>query len=507
MITSSNGLRGTVVDPEGRSGLADFASASTVDAVERADLSSLRRSVIRQVSKAIGAFEVGADFFGAALAVFLAYSLYCGLHMGRLARYSNSKVAVAVALVGLFYVLMLKANGAYTRAMSLLRVRETERVIAASSELCLLVFAVSFWTDITISRYVVLFSAIAIPLIVLTEKQIIGKLVRWLHVHGYSARRTVIYGAGISGNRALSVLARSPKLGLDPVAIVDDDLNEIGKQVRESAYSPARSMEVLAGPLTAERLRQWSVEAVIISSPSISAEKFEEISVQTARAGATLSFVPHDTVTSNRSLSYWDADGLIFASVDERRAGNIYEYLKRTFDFAVALLLLLILSPGFLLIACLISLTSQGPAFFVQDRVGKNGRLFRMYKFRTMRADSPQYAHSPTCTRDPRITRIGAFLRRTSFDELPQLINVLEGHMSLVGPRPEMPFIVELYSELQRQRLWVKPGITGLWQISADRAHLIHENIQYDLYYIRHCTFFMDLAILLHTFAFAMRGI
>jgi lipopolysaccharide/colanic/teichoic acid biosynthesis glycosyltransferase len=180
---------------------------------------------------------------------------------------------------------------------------------------------------------------------------------------------------------------------------------------------------------------------------------------------------------------------------------------KRTFDFAVALLLLLILSPGFLLIACLISLTSQGPAFFVQDRVGKNGRLFRMYKFRTMRADSPQYAHSPTCTRDPRITRIGAFLRRTSFDELPQLINVLEGHMSLVGPRPEMPFIVELYSELQRQRLWVKPGITGLWQISADRAHLIHENIQYDLYYIRHCTFFMDLAILLHTFAFAMRGI
>jgi lipopolysaccharide/colanic/teichoic acid biosynthesis glycosyltransferase len=130
-----------------------------------------------------------------------------------------------------------------------------------------------------------------------------------------------------------------------------------------------------------------------------------------------------------------------------------------------------------------------------------------MYKFRTMRVDAPQYAHSPTSGRDPRITRIGAFLRRTSFDELPQLINVVQGHMSLVGPRPEMPFIVELYTELQRQRLWVKPGITGLWQISADRAHLIHENIQYDLYYIRNRSFFMDLAILLHTFAFAMRGI
>jgi exopolysaccharide biosynthesis polyprenyl glycosylphosphotransferase len=507
MITSPNGLNGAVVDPEGRSGLSDFATASTVGVVGPTDLSSLRKSAIRLCSKAIGTLDVGADFVGAALAVFMAYSLYCGLHVGKLARYSSSKVAVAAALVGLFYVLMLKANGAYTRAMSLLRVRETERVIAASSELCLLAFAVSFWTDILFSRYIVLFSAIAIPLIVLTEKQILDRLARSLYIHGYGARRTVIYGAGFSGNRAFSVLTRSPKLGLDPVAVVDDDVHEIGKQVRESAYTSSRSMEVLGGPLTAEKLREWSAEAVIISSPSISAEKFEEISVETARAGATLSFVPHDTVTSDRSLSYWDADGLIFASVDERKTGNIYEYAKQGFDFTVALLLLVILSPALLVIACLVSLTSQGPAFFVQDRVGRNGRLFRMYKFRTMRTDAPQYAHSPISGQDPRITKVGAFLRRTSFDELPQLFNVLKGNMSLVGPRPEMPFIVKLYSELQRQRLWVKPGITGLWQISADRAHLIHENIQYDLYYIRHRSFFMDLAILLHTFAFAMRGI
>jgi len=124
-----------------------------------------------------------------------------------------------------------------------------------------------------------------------------------------------------------------------------------------------------------------------------------------------------------------------------------------------------------------------------------------------MNVDSPKYDFSPQASDDPRITRVGRFLRRTSLDELPQLLNVLKGDMSLVGPRPEMPFIVEQYSPIHRQRLQVTPGITGLWQLSADRAFLIHENIQYDLYYIRNRSFFMDLAILLHTVVFAMRGV
>ena len=98
-------------------------------------------------------------------------------------------------------------------------------------------------------------------------------------------------------------------------------------------------------------------------------------------------------------------------------------------------------------------------------------------------------------------------LRRTSLDELPQLFNVLAGSMSLVGPRPEMPFIVEQYNDTHRQRLQVKPGLTGLWQLSGDRAFRIHENIEYDLYYIQRRNFFMDLAIVLHTVVFAMRGI
>src|SRR5208337_4912311 len=126
----------------------------------------------------------------------------------------------------------------------------------------------------------------------------------------------------------------------------------------------------------------------------------------------------------------------------------------------------------------------------------KDGLLFAMYKFRTMFRDAPQYAYSPKCGDDSQVTPIGRFLRKTSLDELPQFLNVLLGDMSLVGPRPEMPFIVEQYTPLQRQRLSVKPGITGLWQLSADRAFLIHENIEYDLYYLANNPLFLwDIAL------------
>src|SRR4029078_8594784 len=110
--------------------------------------------------------------------------------------------------------------------------------------------------------------------------------------------------------------------------------------------------------------------------------------------------------------------------------------------------------------------------------VGQNGRMFQMFKFRTMRMEAAPYDYWPRAADDPRISRIGRFIRRPSLDELPQLINVIQGTMSLVGPRPEMPFIVQQYSERHRQRLQVKPGLTDFWQVSGDRAILIHEDVE-----------------------------
>ncbi|HEX3968964.1 MAG TPA: sugar transferase [Edaphobacter sp.] len=181
--------------------------------------------------------------------------------------------------------------------------------------------------------------------------------------------------------------------------------------------------------------------------------------------------------------------------------------LKRTCDVLGCFSLLVILSPLFLLIAILIKVDSPGPVFFRHRRIGKDGNEFVLWKFRSMRSDVAKYAVSPQSAADKRLTRIGRMIRRLSVDELPQLINVLKGEMSMVGPRPEMPFIVNLYRSVEYERFAVRPGITGLWQISPARAFPIHENIQYDLHYIHNRNFFLDCAIILRTITAVVHGI
>ena len=180
--------------------------------------------------------------------------------------------------------------------------------------------------------------------------------------------------------------------------------------------------------------------------------------------------------------------------------------LKRCFDCVVAVLLLLLLLPLLAVLVVCIKLDSCGPALFRHLRVGKGGKEFALWKFRSMRVDARMYERSPISTKDSRLTRVGQIIRRASLDEIPQLINVLKGEMSLVGPRPEMGFIVEQYGPVERRRLLVKPGITGLWQISAYRAAPIHHNLQYDFYYIQNQNIILDLAILIRTISAVIRG-
>jgi exopolysaccharide biosynthesis polyprenyl glycosylphosphotransferase len=184
-----------------------------------------------------------------------------------------------------------------------------------------------------------------------------------------------------------------------------------------------------------------------------------------------------------------------------------FVYLKRLLDLAIGSYLLMLALPIGIVVAAIIKYDSRGPVFFRQQRIGKDGRPFELLKFRTMHAGSQKYHRSPTSDRDPRITRVGRLLRRLSLDELPQLLNVLKGDMSLVGPRPEMPFIANQYGDAARARLAVRPGITGLWQISRARSLPIHHNLQYDLFYIERQSIFLDAAILLRTLAAVIRGV
>jgi len=174
--------------------------------------------------------------------------------------------------------------------------------------------------------------------------------------------------------------------------------------------------------------------------------------------------------------------------------------LKRLIDFTASLVGIIILLPLFLLIAVFIKLDDGGPVFFRQERAGKTGQLFRIFKFRTMVRNAEKIGAGVFVEEeDPRITRVGKFLRHTSLDELPQLINIFKGEMSLVGPRPTLPYQVEQYDENQRRRLDVKPGVTGWAQVNGRSSLSWPERIELDLWYIDNWRLGLDFKILLRT--------
>lgn len=183
----------------------------------------------------------------------------------------------------------------------------------------------------------------------------------------------------------------------------------------------------------------------------------------------------------------------------------LYLRIKNAVDFIGSIALLIVLWPLLLVIAILIKLESRGPVFFIQERIGRLGRPFQLYKFRTMVCDAMERGGYETSERDPRITKIGKFLRAWSLDELPQLWNIAKGEMSFIGPRPTLAYQVEKYSERERKRLLVKPGLTGLAQINGRNRLTWPERIEYDLQYIENFSLWQDIRILIKTVLLVIR--
>lgn len=189
---------------------------------------------------------------------------------------------------------------------------------------------------------------------------------------------------------------------------------------------------------------------------------------------------------------------------------HVYRTCKRLFDVVASACGLVLLSPVFLATAIAIKLDDGGPVFYNQERIGKDGKPFKMYKFRSMKVNADQeieklQKHNEVdgamfkMKNDPRITRVGKFIRKTSIDEFPQLLNVLLGQMSIVGPRPPLPREVAEYTDYDKQRLYVRPGCTGLWQVTVRNSVGFHEMVNIDLDYIKRRSFHLDLEIMLKT--------
>lgn len=190
----------------------------------------------------------------------------------------------------------------------------------------------------------------------------------------------------------------------------------------------------------------------------------------------------------------------------------VYRFFKRTFDIVASLLGMILLFPVLLAVGLIIKISDKGPIFFAQNRTGKDGKVFKMYKFRSMYVDAEKRRHELLdkneadgplfkIAKDPRVTKIGAFIRKTSIDELPQLFNCFIGNMSIVGPRPLVTYEQEQCTEYQAQRLLVKPGITCFWQVSGRSDLNFDELIELDLKYIKERSFLTDIKLIFRTFS------
>lgn len=179
---------------------------------------------------------------------------------------------------------------------------------------------------------------------------------------------------------------------------------------------------------------------------------------------------------------------------------------KRVFDVIASVLLIVILSPFLILISLIIKITSTGPVFFMQKRSGLDGKVFKPLKFRTMRGDRKPDRKELIPLAHPDITKIGWLLRRFKMDELPQIFNIFTGEMSLIGPRPTLPDQVDAYDAFRYQRMYVKPGLTGLAQVYSSASHTWEERILYDIAYVRQCSFLLDMGIIFRTFITILLG-
>jgi exopolysaccharide biosynthesis polyprenyl glycosylphosphotransferase len=264
-------------------------------------------------------------------------------------------------------------------------------------------------------------------------------------------------------------------------------------------------------------IRDNQIDLVVIALPENRAPEANDLVFKLEALEVRVYLIPDMISMAVLNAEVERFGNLVIIGIREPAIQGHRRITKRIMDLAASLLVLLITWPLLIAIWIAIRLDSPGSALFMAKRVGENGRVFEMYKFRTMFVDADKHQAEVAAETaegrkiykikdDPRVTRVGKWLRRWSLDELPQLFNVIKGEMSLVGPRPEQPFITQEYDHWQWQRLLVPPGVTGWWQISGRSDLPMHLNTQYDIYYVRNFSLFLDLKILFKTLAVVLQG-
>lgn len=323
-------------------------------------------------------------------------------------------------------------------------------------------------------------------------------------------QRILLIGSSPEMRRFVRFLEGYPELGYKIVGCLGENL--------EDSEETDLTLKVLGPIQEIEKVvRKYPIGEVIVFSPGRVWETMEVVGPVCEDMGIKLTVVPQWSSMRISQVSFRKLGATPLVSFVINPKGDVSLFIKAVTDFILAFLALSLFLPFFMVIAILIKWDSKGPVFFYQKRSGLNGREFFLVKFRSMVKDAEKMQEKlkdfnemsgPVfkMTADPRVTRVGYWLRKTSLDELPQLINVLKGDLSLVGPRPPLPSEVAHYERWQRRRLSVKPGITCIWQISGRNDINFEEWIQLDLHYIDHWSLSLDWKILIRTIPAVLSG-
>jgi putative colanic acid biosynthesis UDP-glucose lipid carrier transferase len=321
---------------------------------------------------------------------------------------------------------------------------------------------------------------------------------RWLRQRGYNIRRVAVIGAGRLGRDVAHNLREAPWTGFILTGIYDDDPNLHGNMV--GGMPVAGSADDLIA-----QVRNGGVDEIWLALPLRAEERMQEIMLQLRNTTVNVRFVPNIFGFSLLNHSMGEVAGVPVLNLNTTPMMGANRLLKAVEDRILAMLILILASPLMALIAVAVKLTSPGPVLFRQERHGWDGKAIKIYKFRTMVLHAEPDGCVTQCQKiDMRVTRLGAFLRRTSLDELPQFINVLQGRMSIVGPRPHAVEHNAQYKELiddYMQRHKVKPGITGWaqvngWRGETDTLDKMRKRVEYDLHYISNWSLWFDLKIM-----------
>lgn len=442
------------------------------------------------------------------VAFFIAYWLRYDLQLFRAVDPANNvPYRVYLPMVGLLtlvWVLASRREGAYDVRRGRPLFEDLYGLVnATTTAIMLLVVLVFFYRRLFYSRIIFIYAGLLIILLIG-----IARVVRWmilarLRQAGQGVDRVLLIGAGEVGRTVMRNLIAQPELGYRIVGFLDDDPVKSATDIGPiKALGPVDNLPQVA--------KENQIDQVIITLPWQYHRKIIRLVNETEQVGIRARVVPDLFQLSLGGVDVEAINGIPLISIKQSALTGFNYTLKRAVDLIISGLAIILLAPVWLLVALAIRLDSPGPILFRQERIGRHGKPFILYKFRSMYQDAEarleelrarNEAGGPLFKMrdDPRRTRVGRIIRKTSLDELPQLINVLRGEMSLVGPRPGLASEVAQYQDWHRKRLEVLPGITGLWQVSGRSNLTFDEMVMLDIYYAENWSLSMDLRIMLRT--------